>query len=59
MCIRNICNNTIDWVYAYQISKENYSTLQRRYDRSVELLTEFLDIISIKDELKNKFRRYV
>ena len=54
-----IHSNTIDWVHAYRISKENYSILQRRYDHSVELLTEFLDIISIEDELKNKFRRYV
>ena len=53
-----IHSNTIDWVHAYRISKENYSILQRRYDHSVELLTEFLDFISIEDELKNKFRRY-
>ncbi len=40
--VEYINNNTVDWIYAYQISKENYTTLQRRYDRSVKLLTECL-----------------
>ena len=40
--VEYINNNTVDWIYAYQISKENYTTLQRRYDRSVRLLTECL-----------------
>ena len=40
--VEYIHTNTVDWIHAYKISKENYTTLQRRYDYSVKILTELL-----------------
>ena len=40
--VRYIHDNPIDWIRAYNISKNNYSRLQRRYDEAVKRLTQTL-----------------
>ncbi len=40
--VRYIHNNTIDWIRAYNISKNNYTRLQRRYDDAVSKLSQTL-----------------